>query len=60
MASLTFRSFKLAFLRSESRVRLEDYLPEQRPIITHVKLEGELLDGVDIELSPNLTCIIGS
>lgn len=60
MASLTFRSFKLAFLSSESRVRLEDYLPEQRPIITHVKLEGELLDGVDIELSPNLTCIIGS
>lgn len=31
-----------------------------RPIITHVKLEGELLDGVDVELSPNLTCIIGS
>lgn len=60
MASLTFRSFKLAFLSSESRVRLEDYLPEQRPIITHVKLEGELLDGIDIELSPNLTCIIGS
>ena len=60
MASLTFRSFKLALMSSESRVRLEDYLPEQRPIITHVKLVGELLDGVDIELSPNLTCIIGS
>ena len=60
MASLSFRSFKLALLSSESRVRLEDYLPEQRPIITHVKLEGGLLDGVDIELSSNLTCIIGS
>lgn len=60
MATLTFRSFKLALMSSESRVRLEDYLPEQRPIITHVKLEGELLDGVDIDLSPNLTCIIGS
>lgn len=60
MSSLTFRSFKLALMSSESRVRLEDYLPEMRPIITHVKLEGELLDGVDVELSPNLTCIIGS
>ena len=60
MASLTYRSFKLALMSSESRVRLEDYLPDQRPIITHVKLEGELLDGVDIDLSPNLTCIIGS
>lgn len=60
MASLTYRSFKLALMSSESRVRLEDYLPDQRPIITHVKLEGELLDGVDIALSPNLTCIIGS
>lgn len=60
MSSLTFRSFKLALMSSESRVRLEDYLPEMRPIITHVKLEGALLDGVDVELSPNLTCIIGS
>lgn len=60
MASLTFRSFKLALMSSESRVRLEDLLPEQRPVITHVKLEGELLDGADVELSPNLTCIIGS
>lgn len=60
MPSLSFRSFKLALMCSESRVRLEDYLPEQRPIIAHVKLEGELLDGVDIDLSPNLTCIIGS
>lgn len=29
-------------------------------MIKHIKLEGGLLDGVDIELSPNLTCIIGS
>lgn len=39
---------------------MEDEIPEQRPVIKHIKLEGELLDGVDIELSPNLTCIIGS
>lgn len=60
MPTLTFRSFCIALMNSESRVRLEDEIPEQRPVIKHIKLEGELLDGVDIELSPNLTCIIGS
>lgn len=60
MPELTFRSFKNALLSSESRVRLEDTIPEERPIIKHIKIEGELLDGLDIDLSPNLTCIIGS
>lgn len=60
MSELTFRSFRNALLSSESRVRLEDEIPEQRPVIKHVKIEGELLNGVDIDLSPNLTCIIGS
>jgi ABC-type lipoprotein export system ATPase subunit/histidinol phosphatase-like PHP family hydrolase len=60
MSELSFRSFRNALMSSESRVRLEDEIPEQRPIIRHVKIEGELLNGVDIDLSPNLTCIIGS
>lgn len=60
MPELSFRSFRNALLSSESRVRIEDIIPEQRPIIKHVKIEGELLDGLDIDLSPNLTCIIGS
>ena len=60
MPTLSFRSFRLALLSNESRIRLEDEIPEQRPIISHIKIAGELLDGVDIDLSPNLTCIIGS
>lgn len=60
MQELSFRSFRIALMSSESRVRLEDVIPEQRPIIKHLKIEGGLLDGIDIELSPNLTCIIGS
>jgi len=60
MPSLSFKAFKHALLSSESRVRLEDEIPEQRPIINSVKIEGGLLDGAEIELSPNLTCIIGS
>lgn len=60
MPTLSFRSFRLALLSNESRIRLEDEIPEQRPIISHIKITGELLDGIDIDLSPNLTCIIGS
>lgn len=60
MPELSFRSFKNALLSSESRIRLEDVIPVQHPIIKHIKIEGELLDGIDIDLSPNLTCIIGS
>ena len=60
MHTLSFRSFYLALISSESRVRLEEALPETRPIIKHIKLEGGLLDGIDLDLSPNLTCIIGS
>ena len=60
MPTLTFRSFRFAMLSSESRVRLEECVPEQHPTITHIKIEGGLLDGIDTELSPNLTCIIGS
>lgn len=59
MPTLTFRSFHIALMSSESRVRLEDEIPVRRPIIKHIKLEGGLLEGLDIELSPNLTCIIG-
>ena len=60
MPDLSFRAFRNALLSSESRVRLEEDIPEQRPIISHIKIDGALLDGIDIELSPNLTCIIGS
>ena len=60
MPELSFRSFKIAMMSSESRIRLEEQIPAHRPLIKHVKIEGELLDGVDIDLSPNLTCIIGS
>lgn len=60
MHEMSFRSFRLALLSSESRVRIEEEVPEIRPIIEKIKIEGGLLDGTEIELSPNLTCIIGS
>jgi len=57
---LSFHSFKIALLSHESRIRLEDFIPEQRPIIKSITIEGGLLDKISIELSTNLTCIIGS
>ena len=57
---LNFHSFKIALLSHESRIRLEDLIPEQRPVLRSIKLDGGLLDNVQIDLSSNLTCIIGS
>lgn len=55
-----FHSIKVAILSHESRIRLEDFIPERRPLIKSISLEGGLLDNIKIDLSPNLTCIIGS
>lgn len=57
---LNFHSLKIALLTHESRVRLENEVPEMRPIIQSITIEGGLLDNVDVKLSNNLTCIIGS
>lgn len=57
---LDFGAFKIAVINHESRIRLEDMIPENRPIIEYVEFEGGILDDLKIELSPNLTCIIGS
>jgi len=57
---LNFHSFKIALISHDSRIRLEDFIPEQRPIIKSITIQGGLLDKVKVNLSPNLNCIIGS
>ncbi len=57
---LNYHSFKIALQSHESRIRLEEFIPEKRPIIKSIKIEGGLLDDMVVNLSPNLTCIIGS
>ncbi|UOY04970.1 ATP-binding protein [Muricauda sp. SCSIO 64092] len=57
---LNFHALKVALLSHESRIRLEDLIPEQRPMFNSISLEGGLLDKMTVDLSPNLTCIIGS
>jgi ABC-type cobalamin/Fe3+-siderophores transport system ATPase subunit len=57
---LNFHSIKIALQYYESRIRLENEIPEQRPHIKTIKLEGGLFKSTTITLSSNLTCIIGS
>ncbi len=57
---LNFHSVKIALQYYESRIRLENEIPEQRPHIKTIKLEGGLFKNETINLSNNLTCIIGS
>lgn len=59
MDETSFHSFKIALISNESRIRLEDFIPEKRPIIKSITIEGGLLDKVHVDLSKNLTCIIG-
>jgi len=57
--SLSFHSLKVALISYESRVRLEDVIPEKIPHFLGIKLKGGLLDNQTIKFSNNLTCIIG-
>lgn len=57
--SLTFSAFRNALISYESRIRLEECIPESIPYIIGISIKGGLLDSQSIKLSKNLTCIIG-
>jgi len=57
---LNFHSVKIALQYYESRIRLENQIPNLRPYIKEIKLTGGLFKDAHITLSSNLTCIIGS
>jgi energy-coupling factor transporter ATP-binding protein EcfA2 len=59
MESATFDGLRLALDSADTRVRIEDEIPNAIPIIQGVHFEGGFLDGQAIHFSPNLTCIIG-
>ncbi|MFL9845413.1 TrlF family AAA-like ATPase [Flavobacterium rhizosphaerae] len=56
---LNYHSIKIALQYHESRIRLENEIPEVKPHIKSIKIEGGLFKDVEINLSSNLTCIIG-
>lgn len=57
--SLTFQAFKNALISHESRIRLENFIPNKIPYIVGLSIKGGILDSQKIKLSKNLTCIIG-
>lgn len=57
--SLNFHAFRIALISSNSRVRIENLIPEKLPRFVGMYIEGGLLDKQAIHFSNNLTCIIG-
>jgi DNA repair ATPase RecN len=59
MATPTFDGLKMAFMESDSRIRLEDDIPTTTPFVLGVSMDGGYLKGQAIHFSKNLNCIIG-
>ncbi|QIR07438.1 TrlF family AAA-like ATPase [Salinivibrio costicola] len=56
---LSFDGLRIALMSHDSRVRLEDDVPIALPRFKEIKASGGILDGMSIELSNNMNCIIG-
>lgn len=59
MASPSFQSLRHALEEGDSRIRLENEIPNSTPFILGVALDGGYLSGQTIHFSQNLNCIIG-
>ncbi|WP_291635626.1 TrlF family AAA-like ATPase [Clostridium sp.] len=57
--TLSFHAFRIALLSSNSRVRIENFIPEKLPHFIGMNISGGLLNNQAIHFSNNLTCIIG-
>lgn len=59
METPSFDGLKIALEEADTRVRIEDEIPQAIARIEGVSFEGGFLDGQAIHFSKNLTCIIG-
>ncbi|MCK5285197.1 MAG: PHP domain-containing protein [Alphaproteobacteria bacterium] len=57
--TLTFDALRISLMSYESRVRIENIIPERVPKFLGVRIKGGLLDNQNVNFSNNLTCIIG-
>lgn len=55
----SFTAFRLALLDPHARIRLEERLPASYAKLIGARFIGGFLDGQEIALSDNLTCLIG-
>lgn len=56
---LSFHAFRIALISSNSRIRIENLIPEKLSRFVGMSLNGGLLANQIIHFSSNLTCIIG-
>jgi ABC-type lipoprotein export system ATPase subunit/histidinol phosphatase-like PHP family hydrolase len=59
MDALDYHSFKVAFIDSSARIRIEELIPISVPHFVGIKFDGGFLNNQVVQLSKNLTCIIG-
>jgi len=59
MENPSFNGLRIALEEADTRVRIEDEIPQAVARIEGVSFEGGFLDGQIIHFSKNLTCIIG-
>jgi ABC-type cobalamin/Fe3+-siderophores transport system ATPase subunit len=59
METPSFNGLRIALEEADTRVRIEDEIPQAVAIIEGVSFDGGFLDGQTIHFSKNLTCIIG-
>ena len=59
MDSPSFQGLRIALLEPDSRVRIEDEIPQSVPFIKGIKIVGGFLDDTIIRFNQNLNCIIG-
>jgi ABC-type lipoprotein export system ATPase subunit/histidinol phosphatase-like PHP family hydrolase len=55
----SFNALRISLISYESRVRIEDVIPERVPKFIGANIKGGLLDKQVVNFSDNLTCIIG-
>lgn len=59
MESPSFEGLRIALEEADTRVRIEDEVPNTVPRILGIKFEGGFLANQCIHFSPNLTCLVG-
>jgi hypothetical protein len=55
----SFEGLRVALGDSDSRVRMEDHIPQAIPIILGMHIDGGFLAGQAVQFNPNLNCIVG-
>jgi hypothetical protein len=61
-APITWEGLRLCFQDPDARIRLGSLAGDmaiRHPVIEAVRVEGGFLSGLDLELNPNLNCVIG-